>query len=153
MGFVQIKIASQLPSNNYENNAFRRSFYFERETDTLWIRDKRFNNPSDLLVVVAHCLSHIANNDSFDDTDGDFIRNLYFALRTLTSDSFTLRAQPSILEPSSAEGIDEVYDTVVDMKLRVNEVTSEAESPGMTGQNQAVSGSFVKKGKTQASDK
>jgi len=69
----------------------RRSFWFDKEKGILWIRDKRFEDPSGLLIVVAHCMSHIALEDDFNDDNGDFIRNLYFALKNLTSDSFVLR--------------------------------------------------------------
>merc|ERR1712071_147497 len=117
-----IKVASTLPHNNYVNNAFRRSFCYDTKEATLWIRLERFNKPSELLIVVAHCMAHIANNDDFDDTNGDFIRNLYYGLKSLTTDSFTLRAQPAVLSPSYAEPVnDEVMDSVIDMNLRIGD--------------------------------
>ena len=153
MGYnIQIRIASTLPQNNYEKNAFRRSFWFDSAESTLWIRNKRFDNPSDLLVVVAHCMSHIANKDDFNDDNGDFIRNLYVALKSLTSDKFVFEGQMKVLEPSSSElGVagDDMFDSVVDMKLRVGndetEYTGVSDGPKLlTGQNQTVSGQFVK---------
>ena len=121
---IKIKAAKTLPNNNYINNAFRNSFYYNQDTLELFIRDKRFNQPSELLVIVAHCMSHITNKDDFDDTNGDFIRNLYFALKLLSSDHFSLMAQPSVLIPSVAEQSEEIVDSVLDLKFRLNDQSS-----------------------------
>jgi len=139
---IKISPASTLPKNNYINNAFRKSFYYDHNNLTLWIRDKRFSQPSELLIIVAHCMSHIINKDDFDDTNGDFIRNLYFALKLLSSDSFSIIAEPSVLMPSVAEQSDAVFDSVLDLKFRVRDIDDGEKKANMEEQNQTLSENF-----------
>merc|ERR1711879_600270 len=110
---VLLKVASTLPKNTYEMNAFRRSFYYDGN-NTLWIRLSRYNQASELLVVIAHCIAHIANKDDFDDNDAEFVKKFYIASNILSSEVSKTNKGTSVLEAK----VEEASDVLLDEKLR-----------------------------------
>ena len=124
---LTIKISETLPDNNYTNNAFRRSFYHDSSSNTLWIRQARLLNISDLQVIICHCLSHICLNnknltpeDRFDDSNDDFLANLYLSLKAMNDiglDNFENLVLPVSLRKGHDSGGDSVLEEVIDKKL------------------------------------
>lgn len=74
---VTLLLASNLPPNNYERNAFRNSFFYEHARRVLFVRQERMESVGDFLVVIMHCLSHIKIDDLVDDQNPLFLREFY----------------------------------------------------------------------------
>ena len=74
---VTLLLASNLPSNNYERNAFRHSFFYEHARKILFVRQERMQSVGDFLVVIMHCLAHIKVDDLTDDQNPLFLREFY----------------------------------------------------------------------------
>ena len=74
---VTLLLASNLPPNNYDNNAFRSSFFYEHSRQILFIREERLHSVGDFIVVIMHCLAHILADDLSDDQNPLFLRAFY----------------------------------------------------------------------------
>lgn len=74
---VTLLLASNLPPNNYERNAFRNSFFYEHARRVLFVRQERMESIGDFLVVIMHALSHIKIDDLVDDQNPLFLREFY----------------------------------------------------------------------------
>lgn len=74
---VTLLLASNLPPNNYENNAFRNSFFYENSRQILFVREERLDSVGDFVVVIMHCLSHVLVEDMSDDHNPLFLRAFY----------------------------------------------------------------------------
>ena len=74
---ITLLLASCLPPNNYANNAFRNSFFFERSRRILFIRQERMESVGDFIVVALHCMAHIKIDDLVDDNNPLFLREFY----------------------------------------------------------------------------
>ncbi|CAH1789583.1 unnamed protein product [Owenia fusiformis] len=89
---VTLLLASNLPSNNYNNNAFRNSFFYEHARKILFIRRERMDSIGDFVVVILHCLAHISVDDLTDDANPMFLRQFYKSLRVVCQDMFFSRS-------------------------------------------------------------
>lgn len=56
---LSIKVASSLPPSLASNNAFRDSYFFREEDNTLLVHTNRVSSSGDFGLVVIHGLSHI----------------------------------------------------------------------------------------------
>jgi hypothetical protein len=74
---VTLLLASNLPPNNYDNNAFRNSFFYEHSRQILFVREERLHSVGDFVVVIMHCLAHILADDLSDDQNPLFLRAFY----------------------------------------------------------------------------
>jgi hypothetical protein len=74
---VTLLLASNLPPNNYDNNAFRHSFFYEHSRQILFVREERLHSVGDFVVVIMHCLAHILVDDLSDDQNPLFLRAFY----------------------------------------------------------------------------
>ena len=74
---ITLLLASNLPPNNYQNNAFRNSFFYENSRQILFVREERLHSVGDFIVVIMHCLSHILVNDMSNDQNPLFLRAFY----------------------------------------------------------------------------
>ena len=74
---VTLLLASNLPPNNYDNNAFRNSFFYEHSRQILFVREERLYSVGDFVVVIMHCLAHILVEDLSDDQNPLFLRAFY----------------------------------------------------------------------------
>ncbi|XP_015775930.1 PREDICTED: uncharacterized protein LOC107354046 isoform X1 [Acropora digitifera] len=98
---VTLLLASNLPSNNYERNAFRNSFFYEHARKVLFVRQERMESVGDFLVVIMHALSHIKIDDLVDDQNPLFLREFYKAIRICCQDMFFARSRNT----STARGL------------------------------------------------
>ena len=74
---VTLLLASNLPNNDYQRNAFRNSFFFEHARKILFVRQERMHSVGDFVVVIMHCLAHIKVDDLVDDNNPLFLREFY----------------------------------------------------------------------------
>jgi len=74
---VTLLLASNLPANNYDRNAFRNSFFYQRSRRLLFVRSDRLTSVGDFAMVVIHCMAHVAVDQLEDDTDPYFLRAFY----------------------------------------------------------------------------
>nr|XP_061828831.1 uncharacterized protein LOC133614686 [Nerophis lumbriciformis] len=71
---VSLHIAASLPKNNYHNNAFRNSFFYQEADKTLFVRRQRLQSVGGFSLLLLHCLSHVAIKDLTTDYSPDFQR-------------------------------------------------------------------------------
>ena len=74
---VTLLLADNLPVNNYTQNAFRNSFFYQRARRILFVRSERVSSVGELVMVVIHCMAHIAVGQLEDDSDPYFLRAFY----------------------------------------------------------------------------
>lgn len=74
---VTLLLASNLPRNNYKNNAFRHSIYYEHKRKILFIRHERMESIGDFIVVILHSLAHLKVGEMTDDASAPFLKEFY----------------------------------------------------------------------------
>ncbi|XP_053308434.1 uncharacterized protein LOC128470574 [Spea bombifrons] len=100
VGELQLHIASSLPENNHRGNAFSQSFFYQKSEDKLYISREYLKSVGSLILLIVHCISHIACGDVSDDTSASFLRIFYEGLKICFSDGFLSRLQ---MLPSSQD--------------------------------------------------
>nr|XP_002123735.5 trichohyalin-like [Ciona intestinalis] len=90
---VSILIATCVPENKYDRNAFRRSFFYQHSSQTLYIRVDHLSSVGDFMMVVLHCFAHITVGQMDDDADPYFLRAFYKGLKIACEDLFFTRAR------------------------------------------------------------
>ncbi|XP_028665357.2 uncharacterized protein si:dkey-103g5.4 [Erpetoichthys calabaricus] len=90
---ITLLLAATLPSNQYVNNAFRNSFFFEEAKKILFIRRQCLESVGGFTLLLLHCLSHITAEDLAYDSNPVFIRLFHQALKACFSDYFFTRLQ------------------------------------------------------------
>ncbi|KAJ7990490.1 hypothetical protein DPEC_G00300860 [Dallia pectoralis] len=93
---VSLQIAASLPSNNYKNNAFRNSFFYEEAEQTVFVRRQRLQSVGGFSLLLLHCLSHIAVGDMCSDYSPAFQRVFFEVLQTCLGELFQSRLGSSI---------------------------------------------------------
>lgn len=74
---VTLLLASNLPPNNYQNNAFRNSIFYEHKRKILFVRQERLESIGEFVMVLLHSLSHLKIDDLTDDANPMFLRQFY----------------------------------------------------------------------------
>ena len=93
---VTLLLAEKLPSNSeLERNAYRNSFYYDANNRILYLRGERLDNVGEFVLVLVHCLSHIAAGDLRDDNNPVFLKEFHHALAVLCDDLFFARYRRS----------------------------------------------------------
>jgi len=85
---VNLRVARCIPHHE-GNTAFRNSFLWKDDEETLFLRSERFQNAGDFTLVLVHCLAHVKvhrKSENFRDNDPAFMNEFYAALRTINSD-------------------------------------------------------------------
>ncbi|XP_078140393.1 uncharacterized protein LOC144539411 [Centroberyx gerrardi] len=80
---ISLQIAASLPINNYFNNAFRNSFFYQEAEETLFVRRQRLQSVGGFSLLLLHCLSHVTLGDMSCDSSPAFQR-LLFKVQTNT---------------------------------------------------------------------
>jgi len=91
---IQLLVAKSLPVTQYNHNAFQNSFFFDVSRNTLFIRDTRLTNIGKLVVIVTHCVAHIAIKDMSNDENPLFTKFFYTMLEVVCEDMFLSRQAP-----------------------------------------------------------
>ena len=74
---ISLLLATNLPTNNYDRNAFRNSVFYEHAKKVLFIRKERMDSIGEFVVVILHSLAHIKVGDLTDDGNTLFLREFY----------------------------------------------------------------------------
>ena len=74
---VTLLLATSLPANDYEGNAFRNSYHYKSDNNILFVRKERMDDVGEFTLVVMHALSHIAMGKMADDSNPLFLNLLY----------------------------------------------------------------------------
>lgn len=74
---VTLLLASNLPPNNYERNAFRNSVFYEHARNILFVRKERIDSIGEFVVLILHSMSHIKCGQMTDDGNSQFLRQFY----------------------------------------------------------------------------
>ncbi|XP_054650319.1 uncharacterized protein si:dkey-103g5.4 isoform X2 [Dunckerocampus dactyliophorus] len=88
---ISLHIAASLPSNNYHNNAFRNSFFYQEADETLFVRRQRLQSVGGFSLLLLHCLSHVAVKDMSTDSAPDFQRLFCKVLQACLGELFNTK--------------------------------------------------------------
>ncbi|XP_030008436.1 uncharacterized protein LOC115431886 [Sphaeramia orbicularis] len=88
---ISVQIAASLPNNNYFNNAFRNSFFYQEAEETLFVRRQRLQSVGGFSLLLLHCLSHIKTKDMSSDSSPAFQRLLFKVLQASLGELFQAR--------------------------------------------------------------
>ncbi|XP_026082104.1 uncharacterized protein LOC113058425 isoform X2 [Carassius auratus] len=88
---ITLRLASTLPFNDYHNNAFRNSFYYQEEQKTLFVRSQRLHSVGGLSLLLMHCAAHISTGQMRTDTIPAFQRAFFKVLQVGLSELFHAR--------------------------------------------------------------
>ena len=92
---VTLLLASNLPPNNYSKNAFRNSYRYGHKEKILFVRQERMEHVGGFILAVIHALAHIKIGDLTDDSNPQFLREFYRAMRICCQDLFFARSRSS----------------------------------------------------------
>ncbi|XP_034025206.1 uncharacterized protein si:dkey-103g5.4 [Thalassophryne amazonica] len=88
---VSLQIAATLPHNNYFNNAFRNSFFYQESQATLFVRRQRLQSVGGFSLLLLHCLSHVKLNNMSSDCSPAFQRLFFKMLQACLAELFQAR--------------------------------------------------------------
>nr|XP_046246188.1 uncharacterized protein LOC124059852 [Scatophagus argus] len=88
---ISLQIAASLPYNNYFNNAFRNSFFYQEAEETLFVRRQRLQSVGGFSLLLHHCLSHVKIKDMSSDANPAFQRLFFKTLQESMAELFQAR--------------------------------------------------------------
>ncbi|XP_056230182.1 uncharacterized protein si:dkey-103g5.4 [Seriola aureovittata] len=88
---ISLQIAASLPNNNYLNNAFRNSFFYQEAEETLFVRRQRLHSVGGFSLLLLHCLSHVKIKDMSTDSSPAFQRLFFKVLQACLGELFQAR--------------------------------------------------------------
>jgi len=97
---VTLLLASNLPPNNYDRNAFRNSVFYEYSKNLLFVRRERMDSIGEFVVLILHAVSHIHVGEMTDDGNAHFLRMFYKCLKVVCQDMFFSRSKQSPVSQS-----------------------------------------------------
>ncbi|EDO39341.1 predicted protein, partial [Nematostella vectensis] len=93
---VTLLLAQKLPPNAHlERNAYRNSFFYDAHNRILYLRTERMDNVGEFVVVLVHCLAHVAAGDLRDDSSPAFLKEFHRCLAVVCDDLFFSRYRRS----------------------------------------------------------
>ncbi|XP_063797843.1 uncharacterized protein LOC134965294 [Pseudophryne corroboree] len=97
IGELDLHVATCLPGNSYKGNAFSRSFFYQSSENELFVLRGYLQSAGSFVLLIIHCICHIASGGFDDDADPFFLRNFYQAVRICLTEGFFTRFQLSSL--------------------------------------------------------
>ncbi|XP_042270426.1 uncharacterized protein si:dkey-103g5.4 [Thunnus maccoyii] len=88
---ISLQIAASLPNNNYFNNAFRNSFFYQEAEEALFVRRQRLQSVGGFSLLLLHCLSHVKIKDMSSDSSPAFQRLFFKVLQAGLGELFQAR--------------------------------------------------------------
>ncbi|KAG7238714.1 hypothetical protein INR49_031230 [Caranx melampygus] len=88
---ISLQIAASLPNNNYLNNAFRNSFFYQEAEERLFVRRQRLHSVGGFSLLLLHCLSHVKIKDMSSDSSPGFQRLFFKVLQACLGELFQAR--------------------------------------------------------------
>ncbi|KAF7198972.1 putative LOC107380336-like protein [Nothobranchius furzeri] len=109
---VSLQIAASLPNNNYFNNAFRNSFFYQEAEEMLFVRRQRLQSVGGFSLMLIHCLSHIKIKDMSPDSSPAFQRLFFKSLQECLGQLFLAKMDTS---PSGLSSLSEPFQEQEDV--------------------------------------
>jgi hypothetical protein len=107
-------IAGKLPESDYEGNAFRNSYLYEKNGHVLFLRKECLRSMGDTLVIVLHAMAHVEAGDMGSDGNPRFLRELYKSMRSIGKELFFSRVQaPEVELRQAALSTDSALSTLL----------------------------------------
>ncbi|XP_047191720.1 uncharacterized protein si:dkey-103g5.4 isoform X2 [Scophthalmus maximus] len=88
---ISLQIAASLPNNNFLNNAFRNSFFYQEAEEMLFVRRQRLQSVGGFSLLLLHCLSHVKIKDMSSDSSPAFQRIFFKVLQACLGELFHVR--------------------------------------------------------------
>nr|XP_038938290.1 uncharacterized protein RGD1562811 isoform X3 [Rattus norvegicus] len=90
-----LQIASCLPVVEASGNAFQGSFFYQSTENTLFVERECLASVGSFVLLLIHCLAHIATGDFNQDSNPRFLELFYQGLRVYFKEAFTTTLQMS----------------------------------------------------------
>uniref|UniRef100_A0A8C6GMT4 Predicted gene, 32742 n=1 Tax=Mus spicilegus TaxID=10103 RepID=A0A8C6GMT4_MUSSI len=90
-----LQIASHVPAMEVSGNVFQGSFFYQRTESTLFVERECLASVGSFVLLLIHCLAHIAMGDFNQDSDPRFLELFYKGLRVYFKEAFTTTLQMS----------------------------------------------------------
>nr|XP_019943768.1 PREDICTED: uncharacterized protein LOC109630189 [Paralichthys olivaceus] len=88
---ISLQITASLPNNNYFNNAFRNSFFYQEAEELLFVRRQRLQSVGGFSLLLLHCLAHVSVKDMSSDSSPAFQRLFFKVLQACLGELFNAR--------------------------------------------------------------
>ncbi|CAL8351040.1 unnamed protein product [Lota lota] len=88
---ISLQVAASLPHNNYANNAFRNSFFYQDAEERLFVRRQRLQSVGGFSLLLLHCMSHVSVGDMNSDSSPAFQRLFFKSLQVCLGELFQAR--------------------------------------------------------------
>ncbi|XP_047679325.1 uncharacterized protein LOC125146655 isoform X3 [Prionailurus viverrinus] len=92
---ITLQIASHLPAMEASDNAFEGSFLFQSAENILFVGRESLASVGSFILLLIHCLAHIAAKDFHQDSDPAFLRSFYKGLQAYFREAFSMALQMS----------------------------------------------------------
>ncbi|XP_013366456.1 PREDICTED: uncharacterized protein LOC102014026 isoform X2 [Chinchilla lanigera] len=92
---ITLQIASHLPTTEASGNAFQDSFFYQSAENTLFVDRECLASVGSFVLLLIHCLAHIAAGDLGQDSNPTFLRSFYEGLKAYFRDAFSTTLQMS----------------------------------------------------------
>lgn len=90
-----LQIASHVPAMEVSGNVFQGSFFYQSTESTLFVEKECLASVGSFVLLLIHCLAHIATGDFNQDSNPRFLELFYKGLRVYFKEAFTTTLQMS----------------------------------------------------------
>ncbi|XP_034864791.1 uncharacterized protein LOC118013216 isoform X1 [Mirounga leonina] len=94
---ITLQIASRLPAMDASDNAFQGSFFYQSTENTLFVGRESLASAGSFILLLIHCLAHIATEDFRQDANPAFLRSFYKGLRAYFGEAFSTTLRVSAI--------------------------------------------------------
>ncbi|XP_070129617.1 uncharacterized protein [Equus caballus] len=98
---ITLKIASHLPAMEPSDNAFQGSFFYQSAESTLFVGRECLASVGSFVLLLIHCLAHIAAEDLQQDSSPAFLRSFYKGLEAYFREAFSITLRMSAVSRDS----------------------------------------------------
>ncbi|XP_047609423.1 uncharacterized protein LOC125111508 isoform X5 [Phacochoerus africanus] len=92
---ITLQIASHLPAVEASDNPFQGSFFYQRAENTLFVARECLASVGSFVLLLIHCLAHIAAKDLHQDSSPAFLRSFYKGLKAYFREAFAITLRMS----------------------------------------------------------
>lgn len=92
---IRLCVASCLPENDYQGNAFSNSFFYQKSEETLFILRAYLDCVGSFCLLLLHCIAHITAGSINMDSDPVFLKHFYQGLKVCFCDAFLAKLMTS----------------------------------------------------------
>nr|XP_025749618.1 uncharacterized protein LOC112840426 isoform X1 [Callorhinus ursinus] len=118
---ITLQIASHLPAMDASDNAFQGSFFYQSTENALFVGRDSLASAGSFILLLIHCLAHIAAEDFRQDANPAFLRSFYKGLRAYFGEAFLTTLRMSVISWDSK------LDQSISAALRDEQPISERE--------------------------